>query len=424
VKPLVQGLVYIFIALAGLGVGAAAYFGLTFTPIEAGVTAVAVGCIAVMLMERSLRRRSEARLENAIEDLSRLLAADAQAGAVLSQRINALTDADAGMRLEAIEADVSVLGTIVRQVAEAVAEIEEARRSGPFGNIPSEPDIQEVPSEPDPDQLPEPIIPLHMLRQALDEGRLICHIEPIIALPQRRPNGYDIVPRLMLEDGELADRAEFLPRQGGGDVIQRIENMAFEEAIVIARRARTAGQPILLYVPISRASLADPASIYQLVATLDANRAVAGALTFSIVAADWRRLDAEERTALAAMVRLGAGLALVEAATLRFDYADLGGAGVRSIRVDATRFLDKPESFTDFHASDIAAYTRRNGVELMATGVLNEQQVLTLFEDGILQVQGPYIAGPGPVRPDLMIERGAPLHLGRVAPPVEAPRRA
>ena len=75
-----------------------------------------------------LRRRAEARLERAIEDLSRLLSTDAQAGAVLGQRINALLDDNAGQRLEAVEADISVLGTVVRQVAEAVADLEEARK--------------------------------------------------------------------------------------------------------------------------------------------------------------------------------------------------------------------------------------------------------------------------------------------------------
>ena len=51
-----QGLVYVFIALAALGIAGAAYFGLTFTPIEAAVTAIAFGCIAILLVERQLRR--------------------------------------------------------------------------------------------------------------------------------------------------------------------------------------------------------------------------------------------------------------------------------------------------------------------------------------------------------------------------------
>ena len=68
-EAVVQGLVYLFIGVAALGVAGAAYFGLTFTPIEAAVTAIAFGCLAVLLVERQLRRRAETRLEKAIEQV-------------------------------------------------------------------------------------------------------------------------------------------------------------------------------------------------------------------------------------------------------------------------------------------------------------------------------------------------------------------
>ncbi|MEO6395604.1 MAG: EAL domain-containing protein, partial [Devosia sp.] len=356
-----QGLVYVFIALAALGVAAAAYFGLTFTPIEAAVTAIAFGAAAILLLERQLRRRAESRLEKAIEDLSRLLSTDAQAGAVLSQRINALSDLNAGPRLQALEADLSVLGTVVRQVAEAVAELEEQRRQSGEGTV-------KAPPPPDPDQMPEPVIPLEMLRQALADGRLVFHIEPIVTLPQRKGHGYDLVPRLVLEDGDFADRPDFMPRHGGEDIVSRVELLGLEEATAIARRSRTAGTPITLYVPLSRASLASPKSVEQVLSALDANRAIAASLLFALPQADLRALSAKERASLAAIGKMGVGLSLALATSLRFDYAELQGLGFKSVRVDATRFLRQPENFTDFHAADIAAYGRRFGIELIATG--------------------------------------------------------
>lgn len=408
----VQGLVYIFIALAALGVAAAAYFGLTFTPIEAIVTALCVGAIAVMLVERQLRQRSEARLERAIEDLGRLLSTDAQAGAVLSQRINQLADTNAGSRLEAIEADISVLGTVVRQVAEAVGELEEARRRA--GGEP-EPVAAETPAAAqDDDTFPEPVIPTEMLKQALEENRLVCHIEPIVQLPQRRPASYDLVPRLILEDAEFADPPDFLPRHGHEELVRRIDGIALEEAITIARRARTAGQPIKLGIPISRESLADPPTVELLLATLDANRAIAGSLTFNLTQAEWKRLLQSEKVTLSKMNREGIGFSLTQASTLRFDFGELESLGFQSVRIDATRFLRNPLDFTDFHTADVAAYARRYHMDIVATGVIDEQQLLTLFEDGIGFVQGPHIARPGPVRPDLVTERGAGPTLRRV----------
>jgi len=396
----VQALVYTFIALAAAAVGAGAYFGLTFTPAEAILAAVVFGCVCVVLLERTLRQRAENRLEKAIEDLSRLLATDAQAGAVLGQRINAMADINAGTRLEGVEADISVLGTVIRQVAEAVADIED-RVAKP---APASRGRMIAAPPPQTRREPEPTIPLELLRQALSENRLIYHIQPVVTLPQRRPQGYDLVPRLMLEDGDLADRADFMPRRGGEDVLRQIEGAGLVEAITICRRSRTGGQPVTLYLPLSRATLGDSTASEQLIVALEANRAIAPGLIFAIAEADWQSLTTGERAIADAVVKKGAGFSILNVKSLRVDVAELAAQGVRSLRIDAARFIDEPEVFTDFHASDIANYIARFDVKLLGTGIANESQIIELLEDGITLVQGPYIAPPGPVRPDLMLE--------------------
>ena len=393
-----QALVYTFIALAAAAFGAAAYFGLTFTPAEAILAAVVFGCVCVVMLERTLRQRAENRLEKGIQDLSRLLATDAQAGAVLGQRINAMADINAGPRLEGVEADISVLGTVIRQVAEAVAEIEvrAAQAASPARATPAMP--MPAPRE------PEPIIPLEKLRQAVAENRLIYHIQPVVTLPQRRPQGYDLVPRLMLDNGDLADRADFMPRRGGEDVLLQLEGLGLLEAVTISRRARTGGQPVTLYIPLSRATLGDPAGAEQLIASIEANRAIASGLIFNISEVDWQGLTTVERAIADSMVKKGAGFSITGVKSLRIDIAELAGQGVRSLRIDAARFIDEPEAFTDFHASDIANYIARFDIKLLATGIISERQIVELLEDGFSLVQGPYISAPGPVRPDLMIE--------------------
>ncbi|MEO5808177.1 EAL domain-containing protein [Devosia sp.] len=400
-----QALVYTFIAFASLGIGGTAYFGLTFTPLESIMLATVFGCVAVVLVERSLRQRAETRLERGIEDLSRLLSTDAQAGAVLGQRINALADVDAGRRLEGVEADISVLGTVIRQVAEAVAELEERTKkaNAAAGGRPTTYTTAIAP--PPPPRDPEPTIPLEMLRQAVDDNRLIYHIQPVVTLPQRRPFGYDLVPRLMLEDGDLADKIDFMPRQKGDDVVRHIEGIALVEAVTIGRRARTGGQPINLFIPLSRATLGQTDSAEQLLVTIEANRAIAPGMTFLINETDWLNLTTGERAVADAMAKKGVGFSLANVKSLRLDVAELAAQSVRSLRVDAGRFLQEPAVYTDFQPSDIANYLGRFNVDLMATGISSESQILDLLDDGITLVQGNHIAAPGPVRPDLVIER-------------------
>ncbi|WP_162783845.1 EAL domain-containing protein [Devosia naphthalenivorans] len=394
-----QALVYTFIALAALGVGATAYFALIFTPANAIVVAVVFGCVCVVLMERILRQRAENRLEKAIEDLARLLATDAQAGAVLGQRINAMADINAGQRLDGVEADISVLGTVIRQVAEAVADIED-RAKAPA----TTPRSARLDAAPPPPPEPEPTISLDAVRQALAENRLLYHVQPIVTLPQRRPQGFDLVPRLMLENGDLADGADFLPRRGGDEIMRHIEGIGLVEAITILRRARTSGQPLTLYLPLSSATIGDPQSADQLMATIEANRAIAPFMIFTVSDTEWHGFTTNQRAIADALAKKGAGFSLANMRTLRVDVAELAGQGVRSLRIDATRFIENPESFTDFHASDIANYIARFEVSLMATGITGERQIIELLEDGIRLAQGPHIAAPGPVRPDLMGE--------------------
>lgn len=402
-----QTLVYLLIGLAALAVAGAAYFGFTFTPIEAVMLALLFAGLAVIAMERTLRQRAENRLEKAIEDLSRLLSIDSQAGQVLSQRINGLSDLNAGKRLEALEADISVLGTVMRQVAEAVAEIEERGVPEAAATVPAEGRAPAaVPAAP---QIPEPVIPLEMVREALDQDRLVFYVQPIVTLPQRRAHGYDLQPLLRLEDGELAPAADFMPMRGGEDVVRMIEGRALEEAVTITRRARTNGMPIALYVPLSRPSLADQAALDQITVMLAANKAVSPNLNFIVPDAQWQKLTAGERKALAAIAGAGATFSLADISSLRLDFADLQGQGVRSVRIDATRFIDEPELYTDFHASDIASYVKRFGIEMLGTGVTSEQQIISLLEDGISLAQGSYIASPGPVRSDLVGERRPPI---------------
>lgn len=403
-----QALVYTLIALAAAGAGATAYLGLTFTPAEAILVAIVFGCVSVVMMERKLRQRAENRLEKAIEDLSRLLATDAQAGAVLGQRINAMADINAGSRLEGVEADISVLGTVIRQVAEAVADMEERvpkPRPEPRDRMIAAPTPAPSARPESSPREPEPVIPLQTLRQALAEDRLIFHVQPVVTLPQRRPQGYDLVPRLMLQDGEMADRADFLPRRGGEDVLRTIDGVGLVEAVTIVRRASANGQPVKLYVPLSRATLADSMSAEQLIASMEANRAFAPGLIFAISHADWQSLTTGERGVLDSIAKKGVGFSLTNVKSLRVDVAEMAAQNVRSLRIDAARFIEEPEVFTDFHASDIANYLNRFEVALMATGITSERQIVELLEDGIALVQGPHIAAPGPVRPDLMVER-------------------
>ncbi len=405
-----QGLIYIFVAICGAALAAAAYFGLSFTPIEAALLGLLAVAFALLLLERSLRRRNEARLERGIDDLSRLLSTDAQAGHALSQRVNALADIDAGERLDVVEADLSVLGTVVRQLAEAVADLEiqtAAPASRQDDAQPEEPATAPSPALP---ASREPIlshaaISPEMLRQAIDDDRLVFHMQPVITLPQRRTHGYDLLPRLTMEDGELAEAGDFMPQRGEEDLVRQIERQAVEEAITLLRRARAKGQPSLLFVPVSKATLSHKAASQEIIALVTDDRAVASYLGLLISEHDWRILGPVGRACVAELYSKSVRISLSHASSLRLDFSQLSALGVSSVRAEAARFVEQPETLTDFLSADVADYLARFGIDLIIDDIRTEQQILTVLEDGVRFAQGHYIAKPTPVRSDLLVRR-------------------
>ena len=396
-----RGLVYIFVGLVAVGIAATAYLGLTFTPIEALLAGVSGLAIALIVLQRSLFLHDMQRLEKSIQDLSRLLSTDAKAGQNLTRRLNELANIEPERRLEVLEADVSVLGTVVRQLAESMAEMEERQLRGSANASGTGDARQEAATAPaSAPATPEegPVIPLEILREALSEDRLVHYIEPIITLPQRRTHGFDLLPRLLLEDGDVAKSADFMPRSGGTDVIAEIETVGLLDAITLARRSLTAGEPVVIYAHLSKSTLAVPREKERILALLDANRAVAEHLCVIMPEQDFTEAAGSSLKALEEIAGKGVGISLSATRSLRLNYGQLFERGVRSVRADTVRFIDHPASYTDFHTADIAAYVGRFDVELIMTGVSTEQHVLTLLDDGIGLAKGPHLGEPGPIR--------------------------
>ena len=60
-----------------------------------------------------------------------------------------------------------------------------------------------------------------------------------------------------------------------------------------------------------------------ILAGLEANRAIAGSLSFVITQAEFRSTAPKERASLAAIGKMGVGLSLSAATSLRLDYAEI-----------------------------------------------------------------------------------------------------
>lgn len=409
-----RAIVLLFLAIACLSIGFTAYFALGFTMIEAFLVTIVALLASVVLIEGLFRRRTETYLVKQTEEIARQLSTIAKTTELVSDQVSFLSGLNLKERTDNLEADVSVLGTVVRQLAEAVAEIEEAQATmqerqqkgtfvsrpdgGPRGGL-------EVINE------PGPAVPIEMVQEALAKNQIEQYLQPIVTLPQRRTLGYELMPKLIANDGTLHHAEEFLHHDDLTGTISQLERFLTRQAANIVHRANITGGPTTLFVPISRALLRDQEDSEAVIGIFQSNRAVAVSIMLMIPEAVYNVLNSNEKKSLDAMVKAGAGVCLDDVSSLRLSFQQMADRGVKYVKVDAEAFISDPLQFSDYHRADIADYVERFGVGLIMDNITKEDQVLELLDDKIPFAQGKHIAPASPVRPDLAGQKKADTRL-------------
>jgi len=379
----VAALVYIFIILFGIAFSFGVYFALGFTVVEAMLGGAIAGILAVVVYERKLRHRAEGRLEKGIEELSSLLSTDAKAGQMLSKRMNKMADEKVAERLEVMEADFSVLGTVVRQVAEAVAQVEETQEKITQNTPIKKRNIV--------DENLKKLVSISDVKKALREKRVSFYAQPIVNLPQRNVVAYDLTCKMKKANEEIIDAKDFIPVSGNVAIVREIEQIGFKTAFEFNEKTK---KPLLFYIPISKTSLSDNDMLNWIIAQLDKSREKAKNIIFNIDQEQWEAFNSIEKVKLASLVDKGANISISNVSSLRQNFAQLRDTGVTSILADAEVFIDSPQKYSDFEGGDVANYIHRYNIDLLVHNVKNEQQVLTLLEDGVKFIRGEHIAPP------------------------------
>ena len=111
------------------------------------------------------------------------------------------------------------------------------------------------------------------LRRALDEDRLVLYAQPILDLHADTINHYELLLRLVGDDGELIAPGAFLPVAERRGMILAIDRWVVRNAIKLLRERRARGTACRLQINLSGRSFADPDLLRYIEDQLDAENA-------------------------------------------------------------------------------------------------------------------------------------------------------
>jgi len=264
---------------------------------------------------------------------------------------------------------------------------------------------------------------LRAVKDALQEGRVDLHLQPIVSLPQRRVSFYEGFTRLRRPDGSLILPAEFLDAARRANLMGILDNMMLYRSVEVVRRLAARDRRVGVFCNVSSHSLEDPHFFPFFLTHMEKNRDLAGALIFEIRADKFENRSPAMRAAMDRLTALGFRFSIDHAETLAFDLPRLQDAGVRFVKVNGGDMVDqmrdpngpRPASSVNRSISgdEVSAVCSRYGVTLIAEKIEEEVSVVEILEYAIPYGQGHIFGAPRPIKSSLMEETAPPAELVR-----------
>jgi cyclic-di-GMP phosphodiesterase TipF (flagellum assembly factor) len=413
-------------------------FGLPLS--EAAVLGLGMLLVMVLVQQYVERQRDRDWLDLRIQEIG-AVAGDGQAEiAKLAGRLNRLEQAlpqRVREETEPLSAEVEVIGQLLKQVAETLAELEAkvdrqrsdmdartaavasrqaAATADAFSVAPPRTMRSRVAAEPavaEPTSLfvsEAPDVPGPVAReieQLIRQEAIEIHLQPIVTLPQRKVRYYEVLTRLKGRD-RLIEAAEFIPVAEDRRLIAKVDTYQVIRAFQVLKRLTQRNGEIGLFVNLSVESLASNAFFRDFQAFLAQNRGMADLVQFEFRQDAVQGMGPLETESLKAVADLGYRFSVDNVTDFRSDFRRLADIGFRSAKVSAERLLGRqPVSVGDIHIEDMAGHLLRQGITLVADRVELETQVVDLLDFEVHYAQGFLFSAPRQVRPEVLASGAA-----------------
>lgn len=242
---------------------------------------------------------------------------------------------------------------------------------------------------------------LDAVRDAIDGGRLDVFLQPIVQLPQRRTRHYEALTRLRGEDGREILPDSYLPVAEPSGLMPRIDNTVFHRATRIAQRLSRRNAELAIFCNISLHTLSDGALLPRFIDYMSENPELARTLVLEIPQAVLDRMGPIEEESLASLTETGLRISVDHVHRIDIDGHAYARRGVRFVKIDAGVLLDPPPG-AHIHVADMASLLARSNIELVATRIETESQMVDLLDYEVPLGQGLLFAPPRAVRGDLL----------------------
>ncbi|MFN7054321.1 EAL domain-containing protein [Hyphomonas sp.] len=262
---------------------------------------------------------------------------------------------------------------------------------------------------------------LRDVRDALKDGRVDLHLQPIVSLPHRRVAFYEGFTRLRRPDGSHITPADFLDAARRANLMGVIDNFMLFRCVQIVRRLAERDRRVGVFCNVSTASLEDPTFFPMFYDVMTENRDLSGSMIFEIAADRFENRSPAMRANMDRLTSLGFRFSIDHVTGLDLDLPRLQAAGVRFVKINGSQLIDqlrdprgpRPQTALNrkLSAAEVGAAFTRYGINLIAEKMEDEASVVEILEFDVPYGQGNVFSAPRPIKNSLMEDTAPPREL-------------
>ncbi|MBT3196187.1 MAG: EAL domain-containing protein [Gammaproteobacteria bacterium] len=234
-----------------------------------------------------------------------------------------------------------------------------------------------------------------LLEQCLKENSLEVYLQPVVTTEDRRLVHYEVLARISSQDGQTLPGGSFLPMAERFGMMPQIDRTIILNTLNLATTA--AAKEAHFSINLSSSSTNDPDFIRWLEQTLKQFPGASNRISLEINEGDMVQGKESIRPLADRLDEIGSSLSLDHFGVGFSSFGYLTDLRARYVKIDRSHIqeihLQKESRFFVHSLADIA---HGLGIEVIAEGIENQQQIDTLKELPIDALQGYFIAKPQP----------------------------
>ncbi len=260
------------------------------------------------------------------------------------------------------------------------------------------------------------------IEQALREKAFVLHAQPIVNLETGRITRYELLSRMVGDDGELIPPGAFLPAAERLGLVNEIDELMLAEALKLISAAASVGKTLKLDINLSARALSDTEFLRTIEREVERSRidpALLGIeITETAIIGDLARAQEFVRT----LKHLGCRFSLDDFGSGFSSFYHLKHLPIDILKIDGSFIRELADSDADQHlVRAMVELSKGLGMRTTAEYVEDEAALDLLRLYGVDFAQGYHLGKPGPVS-DVLKDRLGPAN-GALGTKIEDPPR-